>query len=287
MNGMHALLNTRFNFFIDKFMQIIKVLFTSFDIYDAIDILVLGLIIFVVVRFLKGRKATALLFGIAICVTIMLLSWIFHLDTLYKVVHSFVDSGPLVLVIIFQSEIRDALERIGAGSINSISNLAGRHKKREIDYNVVDNVCSAVKGMALECTGALIVIERTTSLSDVIDGGIKINAEVNSSLLRNLFFNRAPLHDGAVIISEGRIAAASCYLPLTRRNDVDSDLGTRHRAALGMSECSDAIIIVVSEETGTISVAHDCVLQRNLTPDELKSFMLENILKGSHNSKED
>ena len=116
--------------------------------------------------------------------------------------------------------------------------------------------------------------------------GITINANVNSFLLRNLFFNKAPLHDGAVIIDEARIAAAGCLLPLTRRMDVDGDLGTRHRAAIGMSESSDAIIIVVSEETGIISVAHDCELVRNHTPESLRKFLMKRIM-GVNDAKED
>ena len=122
------------------------------------------------------------------------------------------------------------------------------------------------------------MITRTTQFDDVINTGVKINADVNPYLLRNLFFNKAPLHDGAVIIDDGRIAAAGCLLPLTRRTDVDGDLGTRHRAALGMSEVSDAIIVIVSEETGIVSVAYDCTLTRNFTPESLRKFLLHKIL---------
>ena len=128
-------------------------------------------------------------------------------------------------------------------------------------------------------TAALIVISGTTKLDDTISTGININANVNSFLIRNLFFNRAPLHDGAVIIDGSRIAAAGCLLPLTRRNDVDGDLGTRHRAAIGMSESSDAIVIVVSEETGTISVAYDCNLTRNYSDESLRRFLMKKMIR--------
>ena len=259
---------------------------SDFGLGDIIEIALLTVLTFFTFRFLKGRKAGALIIGIALCLFMLFLSDIFGLNVLYALLSSIVSSGMLVVIVIFQPEIREALERIGNGSIHGILNFSDRRKKKELYFSVIDNVCSAVRELSRESTGALIVIERTTRLADITDTGILINADVSSSLLRNIFYNRAPLHDGAVVISDGRIAAAGCFLPLTRRTDVDPDLGTRHRAAIGMSESSDSVTIVVSEETGSISVAYDCTLKRNMTTAELKSFLLEVILRTTGNAVE-
>ena len=275
MNGNLNASSIDFRSIFDKAIEIFK----SFELRDFIDILLVTVILFLAVNFLKGRKAGALLIGIVVCFLILMVSDFFELTLLHGLFSGIIGSGTIVLLILFQPEIRDALEKIGNGSLHGISNFSDRRRHKEIYFNVIENVCAAVKGLALESTGALIVIERTTRLADIISSGIAINADVNSALLRNLFYNKAPLHDGAVVISEGRVAAAGCFLPLTRRSDVDPDLGTRHRAAIGMSESSDAIIIVVSEETGSISIAHDCTLIRDLSPDDVKAHLTEHILR--------
>ncbi len=265
----------------------IKKLIGSMELKDFIEIFVVSLLIFFAFRFLKGRKAGALIIGISLCVILLLIADYFDLHVLHFILRSIVGSGTIVIIVIFQPEIREALERIGSGSINGLMSFSDRKKKKELYFSVIDNVCIAVKELSKEFTGALIVIERTTRLSEITDTGIIINADVSSSLIRNLFYNRAPLHDGAVVISEGRIAAAGCFLPLSRRNDIDPDLGTRHRAAIGMSESSDAVTIIVSEETGKISVAYDCTLRRDLTSDDLRDFLNEVILRtsGNHSDK--
>ena len=256
---------------------------SSFQIKDAIEIFVIAVLLFLSFRFLKGRKAGALIIGIAVCEILLVLSTVFDLKVLYAIFSSIVGSGTLVIIVIFQPEIREALEKIGSGSIHGIMSFSDRKKKKELYFNAIENICIAVQELSKDYTGALIVIERTTRLADIIDTGIVIDAEVSSSLLRNLFYNRAPLHDGAVVVSEGRLAAAGCFLPLTRRSDIDPSLGTRHRAAIGMSETSDAVTIIVSEETGKISVAYDCTLTRDLSLEDLRSFLNEVILRGSGN----
>ena len=158
-------------------------------------------------------------------------------------------------------------------------NLSERKKKKEQYLTAIDDICAAVTQLSNDSTGALIVIEKSIKLSDLIQMGAILNANVNELLIRNLFFNRAPLHDGAVVISGDRIVAAGCFLPLTERDDLDSSLGTRHRAAIGIAERSDAVVIVVSEETGAISIAYESALIRNVTPIKLKSFLHENVLR--------
>lgn len=277
MDILTVLLNENSGFF-SKFASHFAACFSSFTPWDALDIVLLGLFFFFAFRFIRGRKAGVLLIGILIFFVIQALAFAFNLDATYFVFSQIFRVGTIAIVIIFQPELRDALERIGSGSLSGILSFGDHKKKRQMYSDAIDNICTAVGELSNSKTGALIVIARTTKLDDIMQTGIVINANVNSFLLRNLFFNRAPLHDGAVIIDEARIASAGCLLPLTRRNDVDSDLGTRHRAAIGMSESSDAIVIVVSEETGIISVAHDCQLTRNYTSESLKKFLMKKIV---------
>ncbi len=268
--------------FLSTLVAVLKKSLLDFSVSDAIDIFLLTVVLFLAFRFIRGRKGGVLLIGIAILLIITGLSAVFNLDATFYVFSQLFKVGMIAIIIIFQPEIRDALEKVGSGSINGIMNFGDQKKKHQMYYNAIDHICSAVFDLAGKKTGALIVISRTTKLDDIIQTGISLDAEVNSFLLRNIFFNNAPLHDGAVIIDEARIAAAGCLLPLTRRNDIDSDLGTRHRAAIGMSETSDAIVIVVSEETGTVSVAYDCTLTRNYTTDSLRKFLTQKMIKTDH-----
>ncbi len=261
-----------------EFWSFLKNVIVDISVADIVDIAILSLILFFAYRFIRGRKAGALLVGILICFILMFASLLFGLDATHFIFSQIFNIGILAILVIFQPEIRDALEKIGSGSIGSIINLSEHKRQRMVYQSAINNICSAVNDLSASKTGALIVISKTTKLDDIVESGITINADVNSSLLRNLFYNKAPLHDGAVVIDEARIVAASCLLPLTRRLDVDSDLGTRHRAAIGMSETSDAVVIVVSEETGTISVAYDCALTRDYNYETLKRFLYEKIL---------
>lgn len=265
------------------FVDNIGATLASFRVADAIEIFILSVIFFFAFRFLRSKKTGALLFGILFCLILLGVSIIFDFKVLQAFFGAIAASGVIVIIVILQPEIRDALERVGTGSHNSLMSFGDRKKKKELYYSVIDNICLAVKELSAEYTGALIVIERTTRLSDIAGSGVGINADVNALLIRNLFYNKAPLHDGALVIMDARIAAAGCFLPLSRRADIDPDLGTRHRAALGMAESSDAITIVVSEETGKISVAHDCKLNIDMSVDEVKAFLTENIIRPSGN----
>jgi len=264
-----------------------KTAIVNFHFKDAIEIIILAGILFLAFHLLKGRKAGALVTGLIVLAGLSALSWFLRFDVLYKVFSTILDSGLLVVIIIFQPEIRDALEKIGNGSLKGIMSFSDRKKKKEQYRNAIDNICSAVAELSKESTGALIAVERSIRLSDVVRTGVPIDANVNDLLIRNLFYNKAPLHDGAVLISGDKITAAGCFLPLTQRVDLDSSLGTRHRAAMGLAERSDAIVIVVSEETGTISIAYDFSLMRKVTPDELKEFLLEHVLRISCNPSEE
>lgn len=256
-----------------------KAAILDFSVKDLIEIIVLSALLFLAFQLLKGRRAGALTMGIAVLTALLVLSRIFSLNVLYNFLSSVLGSGIVVIIVIFQPEIRDALEKIGNGSLRGIMTFSERKKNREKYIGAIDDICSAVTELSKDFTGALIVVERTSSLADIVKMGVVINSDVNDLLLRNIFYNKAPLHDGAVVISGDKIVAASCFLPLTERTDLDSSLGTRHRAAIGMAERSDAVVIVVSEETGSISIAHDFSLIRNVTPVELKGYLHENVLK--------
>ncbi len=273
--------------FFSKFMDIAAASISGFSIVDAIDILILTLVLFFFLRFVKGRKVGVLITGIFILLLLTALAYFFNLTATHRIFSLIFEVGIIAIIIIFQPEIREALERVGSGSINGIMSLGDQKKKQQQYYTVINHITTAVNDLASSKTGALIVISRTTKLDDIAQTGVRMNAEISSFLLRNLFFNKAPLHDGAVVIDDGKIAAAGCLLPNTRRTDIDSDLGTRHRAAIGMSEISDAIIIVVSEETGTISVAHDCALTRNYTSDSLRKFLIQSLIKSGRDYRED
>lgn len=270
-----SLLDTKFSDILDKCKNAI----CNFGIKDLIEIIILAGIIFLAFHLVKGRKAGALATGIIVLAGLSMLSKILKFNVLHSLFSTILGSGLLVVIIIFQPEIRDALEKIGNRSLKGILSFSDRRRKKEQYSNVIDKICTAVNAMAEESTGALIVIERSIRLSDIIETGVVIDANVNDLLIRNLFYNRAPLHDGAVVISGDKIVAAGCFLPLTQRIDLDSSLGTRHRAAIGMAEKSDAVVIVVSEETGGISIAYDFSLMRNVKPGELKKFLQEHVLR--------
>ncbi len=264
------------------FIDLAKKAFADFHpIFDTIDILLLTILFFFAVKFLKNRKAGALIAGIITCLIVYVLATIFNISSISYILSGVFEIGVLAIVILFQPEIRELLEKMGNGSLNSIKLLGDSSAKSQSQYKNIDNICKAVHILSVEKTGALIVIERTTQLDDILQTGTPINADVTDSLIRNLFYNRAPLHDGAVVIDDGKIVAAACILPLPKRTPVDSDLGTRHRAAVGLSEVSDAIIVIVSEETGIISVAKECNLVRNYTYDSLRKYLYHELINDS------
>lgn len=282
-----TMLTSTIGSFFSEFWDIAATSFSNFSIVDAIDIFVLALVLFFLLRFVKGRKVGVLITGIFILLFLTALAYFFNLTATYYIFSLIFEVGIIAIIILFQPEIRDALERVGSGSINGIMSLGDQKKKQQQYYTVINHITSAVSDLSSSKTGALIVISHTTKLDEIAQTGVRMNSEISSFLLRNLFFNKAPLHDGAVVIDDGKIAAAGCLLPNTRRTDIDSDLGTRHRAAIGMSEISDAIIVVVSEETGTISVAHDCTLTRNYTSDSLRKFLIQTLIKSDRDNRKD
>ena len=264
-------------------MEKILEFFKDFDIFDVFDICLVWFLLYLAYKFIRERRAGKLAVGIVILLGLRLVCDFYNLIAMQFILQNVLQVGLIALVVVFQPELRSALEKVGGEPFRSIKNLADA--KDLATYNqVVDDICEAVCDMSLDKTGALIVMERNTKLGDFIRSGTELNADVSPFLLKNIFFNKAPLHDGAVIIRGTRIQAAGCFLPLSTNTDIIRDLGTRHRAAIGMSENSDAVVIVVSEETGIISVAMEGKLKRNFDYTrlrrELSEVMIPNNEKG-------
>lgn len=249
----------------NEFWSFVLDLFKMMELVDLIDIALVSVVFYYAFKFIWERRAGKLAIGMVILVILQLASDIFELSTIGFLMKNLFQVGIIALIIIFQPEVRSALEKIGSvqvGGVRGIISFNDAKNNAQLSQ-MVENVCMAVCDLALDKTGALIVFERSTKLGDYIRSGTVINADVSQRLIKNIFFNKSPLHDGAMVIRDGRIYAAGCFLPLPTNNNIDRDFGTRHRAAIGMSENSDALVIVVSEETGIISVASEGQLKRN------------------------
>ena len=242
-------------------------------------ILDLTIVIYIIVKILKLAKksrAIQLIKGIVFFILITWISGLLNLNIVHSVLTAFLPSGVIALVVIFQPEIRRALEQLGT---NKLTNFFGMEKSleartRENIYKIV----IAVEEMAKTKTGALIVIQRDISLSDIVATGIEMDSEISPQVLVNIFVPKTPLHDGAVIINNNKIMAAACILPLANSTDISKDLGTRHRAAVGISKEYDAIAIVVSEESGKVSIAKDGTLIADVKEEALKKILIKNIV---------
>lgn len=250
--------------------NIIQAIRDNISVIAAVDILLLAVILYFVYLFVRERRAGKLLLGLACVFVLSLMGDALDLTATRFVFSDFRQIGLFAILILFQPELRSLLEKVGGTSVSGIRTITSESKDISSLNSEIDAVCTAANDLSRDKTGALIVIERSTKLGEYIKSGVTVDAALSPHLLRNLFFNKAPLHDGAVIIRSGRVCAAGCFLPLTARDDIDKDLGTRHRAALGMSECSDAIVIVVSEETGQISLCVNGDLTRNYNYNTLK-----------------
>ena len=239
---------------------------------DIIDIVIVAYLLYRLLGFIRETRAQQLFRGILLIVVFFLISEIFNLSLLNWLFTRLITVGLIAVVIVFQPEIRRGLEQIGRRGVLS---RTFRDIGKEEAYATVHKLVDAVDDFSSTNTGALMAIERETMLNDIADTGVIVDAEISVRLLCNLFYEGSPLHDGAVIIRGDRVHAASCVLPLTERQNIGKNLGTRHRAALGLSEVSDAFIIVVSEETGAISVAQNGEFRRFLDLKTLEKMLLD------------
>ena len=243
-------------------------------INSVIDILVIAYLIYKVMIWVKQTRAWSLLKGVAVVLLVFGVSVIFKLYALEWIITRTLGVGLTMIVIIFQPELRKALEQLGKGRFVTLFSTAEQENEK-LSMHTIDEVVTAARKMSEARTGALMILEQDVALGDLIATGIPIDAAVSMQLLVNIFEDKTPLHDGAVIICQNRITAATCILPLTQ-TEVASELGTRHRAAIGASEVSDAYCLVVSEESGAISIAKGGMLYRNLSAQELHSMLSEN-----------
>ena len=263
------------NIFIDLINRYVIGVIAEMKLVDLIDIIILSIILFYVYKFIRQRRAVRLARGVLILTGVLLLSVIFNMRALNFILENFFQVGMIAIIVIFQSDLRAALERFGSTKISDFRGVSESDAKAIV--NVAEVISEAADSLAKTKTGALIVVERSTKLGEHLSHGVILNADMSALLIRNIFFDKAPMHDGAMIIRDRRVYAAGCYLPLSNA-DVNKDLGTRHRAALGLSEASDAIVIVISEETGTISLAFDGELERGFDAESLKAEILKYIL---------
>lgn len=240
-------------------------------IRNIIDILLVWFVFYKLITIIKGTKAVQLLKGIFVILIVRFLTEVFGLSTLGWMMEQVLTFGFLAVIIIFQPELRRALEQLGRGKIFTRSSL----QEEEEQKRLIEAMKKSVSYMAKRRIGALISIEKETGLSEYIETGTPLDATITSELIINIFIPNTPLHDGAVIVQKNKIAAASCYLPLSESPFISKDLGTRHRAALGISEETDAVTIIVSEETGAISLTVAGDIMRNLTIDEFEERLTE------------
>lgn len=257
---------TAFESFIEYAFNYIKILRVS----DVIDILIVAIAIYLLLMNLKGTRAIQLLKGIAVALAVYLLSDILKLTTVKYILGQIFTIATFAICVIFQPELRNLLEKVGRLKLGNFIDLAFDTSNNEEPDEIIEKIAEAASDLSETKTGALIVIERGTRLGEYMNSGTMIDAVVSTELLKNIFVPNTPLHDGAVIIRGGKIITAGCVLPLTANTNLSSELGTRHRAALGLSETSDAVIVVVSEETGKISIALKGALTRNLNKISLK-----------------
>ena len=245
--------------------------FIPFTILDFVDILLVALLMFGIYRMTRGTNAPYIFTGIIVIYVVWVVVRALNMTLLQTILGQLVSVGVIALIIIFQPEIRSFLQVVGMRQqgFRFINHIFNNGPKSEL---VLEPIVTACTEMSLTKTGALIVLAQESDLRDIIDNGIKIDAQVSVALLGNIFFKNAPLHDGAAIIADNRVVAAKCILPVTQSN-VPKSYGTRHRAAIGITETSDAIVVVVSEETGGLSVAFGGKIERNIAPTNLAAVI--------------
>ncbi len=265
------------NFFRDLFFAIPRI-----GISDIVDILLVAFLIYTILRLIRSTSTARVAWVILL---LLVASWLTNIFDLYAcnwILNKILELGFIALVVIFQPEIRRAMERLGG---QFFLNLVDPNSKQSVEESAIQATVRACEIMSKERVGVLLVFERSVLLDEYFKTGTLIDAKVTEQLLRNLFFPKASLHDGAVIVRGGRIAAAGCVMPLSENTHLSSDLGTRHRAGIGTSEVSDAVVVIVSEETGTISVAIGGMLKRHLAPQTLEKLLCNELLTNEDTAK--
>lgn len=266
----------------DILNQIIRYV-TMFGIWDAVDIIIVAYIVYKLITFSRRTNAGQVIKGIVLLLVIAQLSNLLGLNVLNFLLVNTMQLGLLALVVLFQPELRKAFERFGVKLFPQFS-FDRTSDTSELEHAILQTV-DACKNLSWSRTGALIVFEREILLTNIVKTGTVIDSKVSSELLKNVFYPKAPLHDGALIVQKGRVAAAGCMLPLSGNTNLSKQLGMRHRAGVGMSENSDAVVVVVSEETGSVSVAIGGMLKRHLAPETLEKLLRNELIPNKVESK--
>ncbi|MCC8170045.1 MAG: diadenylate cyclase CdaA [Oscillospiraceae bacterium] len=260
-----------------KYIQLLR-------ISDFIDIGIVAIIVYYIITLLRDTRAMQLVKGLIVLFAVFFISRWLHFNALNYILDGAVQIGMFAVIVIFQPELRNILEKVGRFKVGKIIDFTTDTSNEDMSMTI-DSVVKAAVDMSATKTGALIVIERETRLGEYISTGTVLDANVTSSLLENIFVPNTPLHDGAVIIRGNKIITAACLLPLTANNNLSRELGTRHRAAIGLSEATDAIIVVVSEETGKISIARNGSLTRNLSQESLTKALRKTLLQNAETTE--
>ncbi len=255
-------------------------LLSTIRITDVIDIFIVSFMFYKLFALIRGTRATQLIKGILFIFIGSKLSEFFKLYTISWILNNAVTVGFIAILIVFQPELRRILEHIGNNKLLKPVNF----EESRSNANVIEEIVKATYSLASKKIGALMVLERKTGLRDIIETGISLNSDISYELLMNIFIPNTPLHDGAVVISNDHIIAASCFLPLTDNKQISMELGTRHRAGIGISEKSDAIVIVVSEETGYVSICEKSKINRNVSKEYLLNYLVENFVVEEKNT---
>ena len=263
---------------IQDFFSNLRKTFPTVQLTDILDILVVAVLIFYVINLIRSTSANRIAKAIILLLLATLVTDLLNLHTVNYLLNRVLQLGFVALVIVFQPELRRLLERVGSrGSVKGLIGLTAGPVQSDMPA-AIEQVVQACEAMSRERVGALMVFERTNSLEQIAATGTRIDAAVSQELIRNIFFPKASLHDGAMIIQNSRIEAAGCVLPLSENRSLSSDLGTRHRAGVGMSEVCDAVVVIISEETGTISVAVGGMLKRHLATQTLQKLLTQELI---------
>ena len=258
----------------------------TIDWQDYVEIIIVAVLLYFIMKWIHNTRAWFLLKGLLVILVFVLLAYLFHMDTILWLSGNILQFAVIAIIVVLQPELRKALEALGKSNIfGSILDLGNQNNDSILSDESIRELVRACSQMSRAMTGALIVIEKKESLERIDETGIRLDADITSQLLINIFEKNTPLHDGAVTIRHNRISAATCYLHNTESQTISKELGTRHRAGLGMSEESDAVVVIVSEETGRISAAYEGKLQRNLSEEALTQFLTSNL--GSSDSEDE
>ncbi|HBL40513.1 MAG TPA: TIGR00159 family protein [Ruminococcaceae bacterium] len=260
---------------------------SSFRVSDLLDILLVAFVFYSAVKLVRETRAIQLLKGIILFVVIYFFISLFEMQASTYLFHSVASNALLFIVIIFTPEIRHALESMGRNGLAPVVSFGRREREKNSEKinGMITQVCRSVSSMSEKKIGALIVFERNTLLGSIIETGTVVDAATTQELIGTIFFPKTPLHDGAAIIRNDRVIAAGCILPLTKNNEINKELGTRHRAAIGISEESDAVVVVVSEETGYISIIEKGVIYRDITSAELRERLQSELISNFGDQK--